>query len=120
MVRVRGSPVLLRCLLGLTALIPAVRAREEDPAYHAQTIFIPEDKCTHASCVIETAGGNLLATESADFAAAIDRALGMRTEDEKTKYRGEIADFSKRSRDLLYQRLGWMPRVHPIALPSGR
>ena len=31
--------------------------------------------------------------------------------------------FSKaeeRSKDLLYQRLGWMPRVHPIVLPSGR
>jgi predicted neuraminidase len=26
----------------------------------------------------------------------------------------------KRSKDLLYQRLGWMPRVHAIVLPSGR
>ncbi|MBX6313028.1 MAG: exo-alpha-sialidase [Isosphaeraceae bacterium] len=25
-----------------------------------------------------------------------------------------------RSKDLLYQRLGWMPRVHPTVLPSGR
>jgi predicted neuraminidase len=25
-----------------------------------------------------------------------------------------------RSRDLLYQRLGWMPRVHPLVLPTGR
>jgi predicted neuraminidase len=58
--------------------------------------------------------------DSADFAAAIDRSLALLTEAEKTKYRDEIADFSKRSRDLLYQRLGWMPRVHPIALPSGR
>ena len=24
------------------------------------------------------------------------------------------------SRDELYQRLGWMPRVHPVVLPSGR
>lgn len=27
---------------------------------------------------------------------------------------------AERSRDLLYQRLGWMPRVHPTVLPSGR
>lgn len=26
----------------------------------------------------------------------------------------------ERSKDLLYQRLGWMPRVHPIVLPNGR
>ena len=26
----------------------------------------------------------------------------------------------QRSRDELYQRLGWMPRVHPVVLPSGR
>ena len=25
-----------------------------------------------------------------------------------------------RSRDELYQRLGWMPRVHPVVLPTGR
>ncbi len=27
---------------------------------------------------------------------------------------------AERSKDELYQRLGWMPRVHPLALPSGR
>ena len=26
----------------------------------------------------------------------------------------------ERARDELYQRLGWMPRVHPVVLPSGR
>jgi predicted neuraminidase len=29
-------------------------------------------------------------------------------------------EVAKRSKDLLYQRLGWMPRVHALALPSGR
>ena len=33
-------------------------------------------------------------------------------------------DLSRKASDLyrdeLYQRLGWMPRVHPIVLPSGR
>lgn len=28
--------------------------------------------------------------------------------------------WSERSKDELYQRLGWMPRVHPTVLPSGR
>jgi predicted neuraminidase len=32
----------------------------------------------------------------------------------------EFEKIEERSRDLLYQRLGWMPRVHAIALPSGR
>lgn len=27
---------------------------------------------------------------------------------------------AERSKDELYQRLGWMPRVHPLVLPSGR
>lgn len=33
---------------------------------------------------------------------------------------GELAQIETRSKDLLYQRLGWMPRVHPTVLPSGR
>jgi predicted neuraminidase len=32
----------------------------------------------------------------------------------------EIQIAETRSKDLLYQRLGWMPRVHPTVLPSGR
>jgi predicted neuraminidase len=32
----------------------------------------------------------------------------------------EVKALATRSRDLLYQRLGWMPRVHPTVLPSGR
>ncbi len=31
-----------------------------------------------------------------------------------------VALQKERSKDLLYQRLGWMPRVHPTVLPSGR
>lgn len=57
---------------------------------------------------------------AADFAAAIGQALGTLTEEEKRKYQKELAGVDARSRDLLYQRLGWMPRVHPIMLPSGR
>ena len=32
----------------------------------------------------------------------------------------DVNAVSARSKDLLYQRLGWMPRVHPTVLPSGR
>jgi predicted neuraminidase len=32
----------------------------------------------------------------------------------------EIQAAETRSKDLLYQRLGWMPRVHPTVLPNGR
>jgi predicted neuraminidase len=31
-----------------------------------------------------------------------------------------LEKLTERSKDLLYQRLGWMPRVHPTVLPSGR
>lgn len=31
-----------------------------------------------------------------------------------------LKEITERSKNLLYQRLGWMPRVHAIVLPSGR
>jgi predicted neuraminidase len=31
-----------------------------------------------------------------------------------------LDELKKRAGDELYQRLGWMPRVHPLLLPSGR
>src|SRR5262245_606259 len=57
----RGWRLLLRCLLGLAAANSAGRARGDDPACHHQAIFAPEDKHNHASCVIQTARGDLLA-----------------------------------------------------------
>jgi predicted neuraminidase len=39
--------------------------------------------------------------------------------DERLKARA-VRVASERANDLLYQRLGWMPRVHPTVLPSGR
>lgn len=36
------------------------------------------------------------------------------------KFTPVLEKVAERSREELYQRLGWMPRVHPIALPSGR
>jgi predicted neuraminidase len=55
-----------------------------------------------------------------DFAGEMKRALAALTTEEQTRYRPQLKAVEERSRDELYQRLGWMPRVHPIALPSGR
>ena len=206
------------CGLSLAALMPNGSAHCEDANLHQQAIFPTEAKHNHASCVIETARGDLLAAwysgsgernsddvviqgawlargssswgprflmadtpgypdcnpalfaasggsvwlfwptildhrwegallkyavaestpappkpvewsrsgvlhitpAATEFAAAIAQALETLTGEEKTKYQKELDGFEARSRDLLYQRLGWMPRVHPIALPSGR
>jgi predicted neuraminidase len=37
-----------------------------------------------------------------------------------SKYKSDLEAAETRSKDLLYQRLGWMPRVHATVLPSGR
>jgi len=39
---------------------------------------------------------------------------------DRAKYSDKIDVVEKRSKEEIYQRLGWMPRVHPIVLPSGR
>ncbi len=49
-------------------------------------------------------------TEAVD---ALPRTSPMRVVASMEKHR-------ERVKDLLYQRLGWMPRVHPTVLPSGR
>jgi predicted neuraminidase len=54
--------------------------------------------------------------ESTGFAAAMEQSLATLTPAEKAKHKDDIENFKERSRDLLYQRLGWMPRVHPIHL----
>ncbi len=55
-----------------------------------------------------------------DFAAEMQRAISTVGEEDKSKYRRLLDGVQTRSRDELYQRLGWMPRVHPVALPTGR
>jgi predicted neuraminidase len=54
------------------------------------------------------------------FAAEMQRAIASLTDVEKGRRRTALEQIESRSRDELYQRLGWMPRVHPLALPSGR
>jgi predicted neuraminidase len=55
-----------------------------------------------------------------DFPTEVDRAIATLSDDEKSKYSRMLAELKKLAGDELYQRLGWMPRVHPLALPSGR
>jgi predicted neuraminidase len=55
-----------------------------------------------------------------DFAGEMERAISAVGARDKERYRSLLAKAAERSRDLLYQRLGWMPRVHLLVLPSGR
>jgi predicted neuraminidase len=55
-----------------------------------------------------------------NFAAAVEQAIAALTDAEKGRYRRILEETKVRAADLLYQRLGWMPRVHPLVLPSGR
>jgi predicted neuraminidase len=54
------------------------------------------------------------------FDRDMERALKSLGEPAPERLATYAASLSSRSKDLLYQRLGWMPRVHPTVLPSGR
>ena len=54
------------------------------------------------------------------FAKDMEEAYKSLTEADKAKFPDDIKVIMQRSKDELYQRLGWMPRVHPVVLPSGR
>jgi len=55
-----------------------------------------------------------------DFAAAVDGAIRALPDSEKKTWKSLLDRYTERSKVELYQRLGWMPRVHPTVLPSGR
>jgi predicted neuraminidase len=55
-----------------------------------------------------------------DFAAEMQRAIATLSAEDRAKHRSSLDEAQVRSRDELYQRLGWMPRVHPVVLPTGR
>jgi predicted neuraminidase len=54
------------------------------------------------------------------FAAAMDDAVEQLREAIPAIDETRVEKIVERARDELYQRLGWMPRVHPLVLPSGR
>jgi predicted neuraminidase len=53
------------------------------------------------------------------FETAMAASLKTLTPEERAGHQKEVAEYEAHSKDLLYQRLGWMPRVHAIALPGG-
>ncbi|HEY2158754.1 MAG TPA: exo-alpha-sialidase [Isosphaeraceae bacterium] len=55
-----------------------------------------------------------------DFGPAMDRALRSLPDPAPEAAKPYLDRLAVRSKDELYQRLGWMPRVHPTVLPSGR
>jgi predicted neuraminidase len=55
-----------------------------------------------------------------NFADAMQRAIAALSVEDRAKSRSILDESQDRSRDELYQRLGWMPRVRAISLPSGR
>lgn len=65
--------------------------------------------------------GGIILFEPKNFEArvrqVVEPMLASATEDRVRQYLNEILT---RAGDKYYRRMGWMPRVHPIALPSGR
>jgi predicted neuraminidase len=54
------------------------------------------------------------------FAEAMAKALAGFSADDRARYSDDLKLAEERAKQELYQRLGWMPRVHAISLPSGR
>jgi predicted neuraminidase len=55
-----------------------------------------------------------------EFVPAVERAIAALSDEDKSRYQSILEETRKLAGDLLYQRLGWMPRVHPLVLPTGR
>ena len=68
----------------------------------------------------EWARGGVMHVTPTAFGAAFHRAMAALTEAQLELKPTLIEEMTGRADDELYQRLGWMPRVHPTVLPSGR
>ena len=55
-----------------------------------------------------------------DFPAQVEKAIAAIPQADRQRYAAILKEFTDRSKSELYQRLGWMPRVHPTVLKSGR
>ena len=54
------------------------------------------------------------------FGPAMEQAIAALPAAAREAAKPALDRYATRSRDELYQRLGWMPRVHPTVLPTGR
>ena len=72
------------------------------------------------AAAVTWSGSGVLHLTPKNFAPAVEQAVKALSDAERDKYRRILEETQRRAGDLLYQRLGWMPRVHPLVLPSGR
>jgi predicted neuraminidase len=75
---------------------------------------------TGEAAALNWSGGGVLHVTPKNFAPAVEQAIAALSDDEKGKHRKGLDEARRLAADELYQRLGWMPRVHPLLLPSGR
>ena len=68
----------------------------------------------------EWSRGGVMHVTPTGFGAAFHRAMAALTESRLDIEPELLEEMTGRAGDELYQRLGWMPRVHPTALPTGR
>ena len=82
--------------------------------------YLRRDQPTGESTAWKWAASGVLHITPKDFAAEVDRAIATLSDQEKSTHSRMLDELKKLAGDELYQRLGWMPRVHPLSLPSGR
>jgi predicted neuraminidase len=80
---------------------------------------VAEDRGEHSGPLRWVREGVLHITPKG-FDRAMDAAIGGLPEADRRRAGPYLKRVADRSKDELYQRLGWMPRVHPTVLPSGR
>ena len=82
--------------------------------------YARSDHATGEAAALKWSESGVLHITPRNFAPAVEQAIAALSDEEKAKYRTVLEEGKRRAGDELYQRLGWMPRVHPLVLPSGR
>ena len=82
--------------------------------------YARSDQPTGETAALKWSDSGVLHVTPKNFAPAVEQAIAALSDEEKGRYRRGLEESRRRAGDELYQRLGWMPRVHPAVLPSGR
>jgi predicted neuraminidase len=82
--------------------------------------FARRDQPTGEPTAWKWATSGVVHTTPKHFEAEVNRAIAAVDDKDKARYSTMLDEIKKLAGDELYQRLGWMPRVHPIVLPTGR
>jgi predicted neuraminidase len=72
------------------------------------------------TAALKWSGSGVLHVTPKNFASAFEQAIAALSDEEKSKHHKNLEEAKRLAADELYQRLGWMPRVHPVVLPTGR